>query len=94
MIGPTEELFKRHRTEHPVQYELRPENTCFCIWKENCRSAALLGNREADQCLFLDTWLVQSIYSLNLNMYQSTVDVHVQPGLCQTWSETQKQILS
>ena len=45
---------------------------------------------------FLDTWLVQSLYSLNLNIYHFTVDVHVhaQPGLCQTWFETPKQILS
>ena len=34
---------------------------------------------------FLDTWLVQSLYSLNLNIYHFTVNINAQPGLCQTW---------
>ena len=51
-MDPIEEFFKRHRTEHMIQYELRPAKTSFCIWKGNCRSAAVLGNHEADQRLF------------------------------------------
>ena len=52
MIDPIEEFFKRHRTEHLIQYELRPVKTCLWIWKGNCRSAAVLGNHEVYQCLF------------------------------------------
>ena len=58
----------------------------FCIW-ENKDADQLRGNREADQRLCF--CYTDSTIPL-LPIYEMPSSVAVQPGLCRTWSETQK----
>ena len=62
----------------------------FCIC-ENKDADQLLGNREANQCLYfhyLDSTIPLLSNSEISNLYPSPEAV--QPGLCRTWSATTK----
>ena len=62
----------------------------FCIW-ENKDADQLRGNREADQRLcfpYTDSTIPLLSKSKISSLKPSSVTV--QPGLCQTWSETPK----
>ena len=61
--------------------------SCIC---ENKDADQLHGNGEADQRLCLAIRIVQSRYLLNPKFQAIAISVVVQPGLCQTWSETPK----
>ena len=66
----------------------------FCIW-ENKDADQLCGNRAAGQCLcfrYIDGTIFLLLQSEISSLDPSSVVV--QPGLCWTWSETQRQIFS
>ena len=67
----------------------------FCICKKNKDADQLRGNREADQRIcfrFTDSTITllskAEISSLKVS------SVAVQPGLCQTWSESRRPVFS
>ena len=86
MFNPIKEFFKRHRTEHLIPYQLVLRKPVFAYGKEIVDQLQSLVTMKLINA-FLDTWLVQSLYSLNINIYHFTVNVNAQPGLCQTWFE-------
>ena len=60
-------------------------------------AVCICENKDADQlhgyhAFVFATWTVQSLYFLNPKYQASShlLRLHVQPGLCQTWSETLK----
>ena len=61
----------------------------FCIC-ENKDADQLRVNREADQRLCFRYIDRTSLYFLNLQNFKPLSSVSLQPGLCQTWSETPK----
>ena len=70
--------------------EPRREKPAFCIC-ENKDADQLRGNREADQRLcfrYIDSTIPLLSKSEISSLYSSSVAV--QPGLCQTWSQTPK----
>ena len=70
-----------------VSYVMR--KPAFCIW-ENKGADQLHSNGAAHQCLCIYRCIVQSLFFLNLKFQASSHLLCVQPGFCQTWSETLK----
>ena len=75
-------------------YELRREKTSFCI-RENKDADQLRGNHEADQRLcfrYMDS-TISLLPKYEISSLQPS-SVAVQPGLCGTWSESQRRVFS
>ena len=67
-------------------------NPHFCICK-NKDADQLCGNPAAHQCFcfrYIDGTIPLLLKSKISSLYPSSISVAVQPGLCQTWSETLK----
>ena len=91
MVGSdksTDNLIVVGRAENDMSRVVRKPAFCIC---ENKEADQLRGNREADQrlCFRYTDSTISLLPKYEISSLQP-FSVAVQPGLCQTWSETPK----